>query len=145
MRIIKFAAIAVCAGLLLTGCGAEEADDNTKALSCTLSAEFLSEENSVEIMFEEDKIVSSEMSFGSNTGFGQSYADSVCDAYELYEGLTCNATVENPDMDDVYSTYNITVDNETSTKAFLLSKESIDATTYEEFKTALESLDYVCK
>ncbi len=147
MKGLKIVGLALCSCMLITGCGEESAseDESSKKLSCEYSSDFLSEENSIELTFEDDKISEGMLKFGSATGFDQDYADSVCDSYEMNDGISCSATVENEDEDDVYTTYELTGNSDEGIRAMLSQRESIEGTTLEEIKAALEEADYVCE
>ncbi len=147
MKGLKITGLAVCICLLITGCGEESAEDKEteNKLTCSYTSDFLSEDNTIELTFEEDKITEAFLKFGSATGFDQDYANSVCNSYEMNEGITCSAVVISENEDEVYTTYELTGSDDEGTRAFLTQKESIEGITLEEIKAELEEADYVCE
>ncbi len=136
----KLSIFAVCTTLFITGCGGTTEDSGTKTLKCTEIDDAIKKENVVTIEFAEDLIVKSDMMFSYGEDSEQSYIDTVCESYEMIEGLTCEGKVE-----EGTSIYEITTNTSEATLSILEIRESVMGETYEELEESFEKNNYTCE
>ncbi len=150
MKTIKFGVVILMGLILISGCGSDNEsnkdveNNESVTLSCTYKSESRNVNNEIELKFEDEKIIEATMSFASDNSFDQSYADSVCESYEMNEGITCEATVTG-DEDNYHTVYEIEGTDDEGTKAFLNFREDIEGESFEEIKESFEDNAFDCE